>query len=125
MSNRDRAAAQPGGVSTVPPATPVRFWSSTDTDDAPPPTVTWAGRSDVAAGHADQAVEHRPVADPQPVVLVLAGHPGPQATDGLGGLHRELAVHVHVVVVDGGRHRHLVGREPHRVVPRPPVIALG
>ena len=36
-------ALGPGGVSTVPPATPVRFWSSTDTKDAPPPTVTWAG----------------------------------------------------------------------------------
>src|SRR5580704_5570090 len=43
MSKRDVADAQPGGVSTVPPATPVRFWSSTDTDDAPPPTVTWTG----------------------------------------------------------------------------------
>ena len=31
MSNRDVALAQPGGVSTVPPATPVRSWSSTDT----------------------------------------------------------------------------------------------
>src|SRR5260370_2867873 len=124
MSNRDRAAAQPGGVSTVPPATPVRFWSSTDTDDAPPPTVTWAGRSDVAAGHADQAVEHRPVADPQPVMLVLAGHPGPQATDGLGGLHRELAVHVHVRVRDGGPHRHPLAPTPPRVAqPRPALPA--
>ncbi len=43
MSNREVAVAQPGGVSTVPPATPVRVWSSTDTKDAPPPTVTWAG----------------------------------------------------------------------------------
>src|SRR5207244_9186960 len=43
MSKRDVADAQPGGVSTVPPATPVSFWSSTDTDDAPPPTVTWTG----------------------------------------------------------------------------------
>ena len=43
MSKRDVAVAQPGGVSTVPPATPVRFWSSTDTKDAPPPTVTWTG----------------------------------------------------------------------------------
>ena len=34
------AAAQPGGDSTVPPATPVRSWPSTDTKDAPPPTVT-------------------------------------------------------------------------------------
>ena len=34
MSNRDVAVAQPGGVSTVPPATPVRFWSSTETKDA-------------------------------------------------------------------------------------------
>src|SRR6266581_6293861 len=43
MSKRDVAEAQPGGVSTVPPAIPVSFWSSTDTDDAPPPTVTWTG----------------------------------------------------------------------------------
>ena len=43
MSKRDVAVAQPGGVSTVPPAIPVRFWSSTDTNDAPPPTVTWTG----------------------------------------------------------------------------------
>ena len=43
MSKRDVAVAQPGGVSTVPPAIPVSFWSSTDTKDAPPPTVTWTG----------------------------------------------------------------------------------
>src|SRR6266568_7768970 len=43
MSKRDVADAQPGGVSTVPPAIPVSLWSSTDTDDAPPPTVTWTG----------------------------------------------------------------------------------
>src|SRR4029077_15413440 len=43
MSKRDVPDAQPGGVSTVPPAIPVSFWSSTDTDDAPPPTVTWTG----------------------------------------------------------------------------------
>ena len=38
---------------------------------------------------------------------------------------RELAVHVHVVVVDGGGHRHLVGRQPRRVVQRRPVVAFG
>src|SRR6201989_2355626 len=40
---RDVAVAQPGGVSTVPPAIPVSSWSSTDTEDAPPPAVTWTG----------------------------------------------------------------------------------
>src|SRR5690348_2555814 len=40
---RDVAVAQPGGVSTVPPAIPVSSWLSTETDDAPPPAVTWTG----------------------------------------------------------------------------------
>src|SRR5580693_1568878 len=43
MSNRDVAVAQPGGASTVPPATPVRSWLPIDTKEAPPPTVTRAG----------------------------------------------------------------------------------
>ena len=40
MSNREVAVAQPGGVSTVPPAIPVRVWLPSVTNDAPPPTVT-------------------------------------------------------------------------------------
>src|SRR5512146_2984811 len=43
MSYRAVAAAQPGEVTTVPPAIPVRCWPSSATEDAPPPTVTWAG----------------------------------------------------------------------------------
>src|SRR5690242_9110162 len=82
-------------------------------------------RLDVAADHADQAIQHGPVADPQAVVLVLAGHPGPHAADGPGRRHRELAVHVHVVVVDGGGRRHLVRGQPGRIVQRRPVIPVG
>src|SRR5690242_10712811 len=82
-------------------------------------------RLDVAADHADQAVQHGPVADPQGIVLVLAGHPGSQAADGRGGLHRELAIHVHVVVVDRGGDRDLVRGQPGRVVQGRPVTAFG
>ena len=58
-------------------------------------------------------------------MLVFAGHPRTQAADRADRPHRELAVHVHVVVVDGRGRRHLVGRQPRRVVQRRPVVTLG
>jgi elongation factor Tu len=81
--------------------------------------------SGVAAHHGDQAVQHLAVADPQPVVLVLVGDPGPQAPDGPGRGHRELTGHVHVVEVDGGHGGHVTGPEPGLVVQGRPGIPLG
>ena len=43
--------------------------------------VTPAALSGAALGQVEQVAEHPAVADPQPVVLVFAGHPGAQAAD--------------------------------------------
>src|ERR1700691_5985369 len=75
-----------------------------------------------AAGQRDEAVQHPAVAEPQPIVLVLVGHPGPQAADRGGGGQREFPGDVHVVEVDRRRGRRVVGRQPGRVVEPGPRI---
>ena len=62
---------------------------------------------------------------PYTVVLELVGDPGAQAPDGAGGPQGVGRVDVHVVVVDGGGDRHLVGGEAGRVVQGRPVGAGG
>ena len=58
-------------------------------------------------------------------MLIFAGNPGPQAADGVGGLQRQLARHVHVVEVDGGDGGYLVAAQAIGVVERGPAITLG
>ncbi len=58
-------------------------------------------------------------------MLPFVGHPGPQPAHRIGGRQGVRGVDVHVVVVDGGGHRDLVGRQGVGGVEVGPVRALG
>lgn len=81
--------------------------------------------SDVSAHHREQPVEDARRSGPQTVVLELVGDPCAQALDGAGRAQGVGRVDVHVVVVDGGDGRHLVGGQARGVVERGPVGAGG
>src|ERR1700761_3529045 len=68
-----------------------------------PPIITCPpghGELDLASVHGDEPGQDLAPADAQALVLVLVGHPGPQAADGGRGTEREPGGHVEVVVVD-------------------------
>lgn len=115
----ERLGPGPAGVgqgSPAPSGNPVAGLANSRRTDPP---------SGVPAHQGDESVKDRAVAHPEPVVLVLIGHPGAQAPDRGGCLQREVAGNVHVVEVDGGRGRHLVGTQPAGVVQARPGVPLG
>src|ERR1044072_4860080 len=77
--------------------------------------------SGLLTGEGEQPVQDAGAARADSVVLELVRHPGAQTADRAGGLEGVGRVDVHVVVVDGGGDRDLVGGQAGRGGPGVPV----